>query len=101
MFDLTTVAEPATVLRMVAHALTLGLPAPTAVTLTPVGREVRIHVSPGGWEEWRCWWNRNYSGPWKTTVETARGWSHHRTIGAWRGWRIEILHLVPVEGVKP
>lgn len=94
--DLTTVATPDQVCRVVAHALAIGLPEPTSVTVSPHRREVLVHVTPQDWEQWRTWWNSHHSGPWSTTVERrVTGWRHHRTSGAWRGWEITIMHLVP------
>jgi hypothetical protein len=95
----TSDASAASVLQVVAHALTLGLPAPIGVEVVPLQRDVRIHVSESDWHEWRHWWNRHNAGPWRTTDEHTAGYIHHKTVGSYCGWRVTIVYLSLVEAV--
>lgn len=92
----TTVATPDQVFRVMAHAMAIGLPEPTNVTVAPRWRNVLMHVAPQDWEQWRTWWEFHRAGPWSTTVgHRVAGFRHYRVSGVWRGWEITIVHLVP------
>ena len=94
--NLTTVATPDQVFQVVAHALAIGLPTPTSVTVSTHWREVLIHVTPQDWEQWRTWWELHRAGPWSTTVkDQGTEFQHHLATGVWRGWEITIVHMVP------
>lgn len=98
MTDATTgssLSEPATaadVHQQITEALTSGLPGQT-VTVYYWLQAISIHTSPETWEEWRRWWNQHGAGPWTTTSTPVGGLLHMSTVGHWRGWTVEIVHV--------